>query len=796
MADEQQAINLKVLSPSAEVEGGVNLAQLPASTTVQELRIRIQDAVPSKPATERMRLIYRGRVVANDADTLSSVFGAENIRENPDQSLHLVLREMPTNGPPSLFTAPPNPFRPAQGPAAAPASPLQTNPFRTLPQSQPRPSSQPQTPQPQPQPHHHHHLHNHPHAHHHHHHLPGLANPYPPNPYPPNPFALPLPPLRPQNLQQNFAPMPQEGQQNNGQPDTPATSDGSRAPLPGAASLPPLGLPNLPNNGGQTVRQERVGPNGARWTVTYNQVNIPARLQQPNAPFPVPHNLGLGLPPLPTGPPPSVEASQRVLPRIRTSLLAASREMGNIRALLHTPGETGNPASFSSVPAWRMGHARRHLVILNQNLDLVDWGLTTLSTDALFAQNPEMVALRRSALQLRADVLELNMIVERQEGGAAPNLTSQSASAASFNDPSSSAPPGAPIMTPAVPTTSQTPSWNVTETMPAGAPAELFLLSSPQGPVGILFDQQGTYTTAPMVSTLPFQAFTNQFAQNRQLIAGLGQQMAQGPNQLHSQLANIQPTPTQQPMAGGQAQDQNQAQDQVRNDNQNFDPNANPAAENDRVGNVAQHLWLIVKLAAFVWFFSGGNGLYRPIMLGIIAALIYLAQVGIFEDQINLARRHFEALLPIGALADGAAQPNNQGQGQQRAGNVTPEETARRLLQQRQTQRFGWARDSMRTIERAFALFVASLFPGVGERMVHAQEERVRLERVAAEEERQRQEDEARRREEEAQAQQDGEKKKSDDRAGDGAEESTGVRSAKGKERAVETEGESASSAS
>lgn len=85
MAEEEQTINLKILSPSTEVEGGVNLADVPASTTVKELRSRIQDAVPSKPAPERMRLIYRGRVVANDSDTLTNVFGAENVCFNSHQ---------------------------------------------------------------------------------------------------------------------------------------------------------------------------------------------------------------------------------------------------------------------------------------------------------------------------------------------------------------------------------------------------------------------------------------------------------------------------------------------------------------------------------------------------------------------------------------------------------------------------------------------------------------------------------------------------------------------------------------
>jgi hypothetical protein len=79
MTEEAPTINLKILSPSSEVEGGVSFSDLPASITIKELRSRIQDAVPSRPAPERMRLIYRGRVVANDADTLGHVFGAENV---------------------------------------------------------------------------------------------------------------------------------------------------------------------------------------------------------------------------------------------------------------------------------------------------------------------------------------------------------------------------------------------------------------------------------------------------------------------------------------------------------------------------------------------------------------------------------------------------------------------------------------------------------------------------------------------------------------------------------------------
>ncbi|KAI4944460.1 hypothetical protein J4E86_009519 [Alternaria arbusti] len=764
MAEEAQTVNLKILSPSSDFEGGVNLADVPASTTVKELRSRIQDAAPSKPAPERMRLIYRGRVVANDADTLSNVFGVDNLRENKDQSLHLVLRELPTTGNPPASPTPrsatvPNPFRPAQAPAV-PANPLQTNPFRALPQARP-----------------------------HHHHIPGQANAVP--------IPLPLPP----QLQQQFTQaMAQQGQQNNEPtPDSTSQQPGPDAPRPADAAQ---GLPNLPGNGDQPLRREGVGPNGARWTVTYNQVNIPAQIRQPVPAFGLAPPLAFGRPPVPPGVIPSMghDSTQRLLPRIQTIFQEAQREMENVRTLLQParPSETQTDrlslsnTSPLNLPVWRIDHIRQHLNTINQNLNVVERALALLPTE------PEVVALRRSVTEIRVDALELNIILDRQQGGSPSRSSMSTAINTPILGPSSSTIPGAPIMTPAVPTTSQPRTQNTTQAMPADAPTELFLLSSPQGPVGVLFDQQGTYTTAPMVSTLPFQSFTNQFAQNRQLLNGLGQQIARGnppPNlELPRQLANMSQTQRRdwiqnqnQTQNQNQNQNQNQDENQNQNQNQNANVNVNQPEENDRMVNVAGHMWLIFKLAAFVYFFSGGGGLYRPIMLGIVAGVVYLAQAGMFQEQFNVVRRHFEALLPVGALAERVAQPNNQRQTQHR-GNLSPEEAARRILQQRRDQRFGWFRDSMRTVERAFALFVASLFPGVGERMVHAQEERERLERVAAREERERQEEEARRREEEAQAQREQRDEKKTEADLEPQDESNASVGTKGKERATTEE--------
>lgn len=76
---EQAFIDLKVLSPSTEVDADMFFVKLPASTTVAELKLKIKDQIATKPAVERMRLIYRGRVMAKESDTMTDVFGRDEV---------------------------------------------------------------------------------------------------------------------------------------------------------------------------------------------------------------------------------------------------------------------------------------------------------------------------------------------------------------------------------------------------------------------------------------------------------------------------------------------------------------------------------------------------------------------------------------------------------------------------------------------------------------------------------------------------------------------------------------------
>ncbi len=76
---EDYLLDLNVLSPSTEVERSLLLPALPASTTVLQLKLKIRELIPSRPQPERQRLIYRGRVLTRDNDSLFVVFGRENV---------------------------------------------------------------------------------------------------------------------------------------------------------------------------------------------------------------------------------------------------------------------------------------------------------------------------------------------------------------------------------------------------------------------------------------------------------------------------------------------------------------------------------------------------------------------------------------------------------------------------------------------------------------------------------------------------------------------------------------------
>jgi hypothetical protein len=77
--DEQLTINLHVLSQSVGTNRPLVLSDLPATSTIRQLKERIRQSLPMRPADENQRLIHRGRVLQRDDDTMLDVFGMDAV---------------------------------------------------------------------------------------------------------------------------------------------------------------------------------------------------------------------------------------------------------------------------------------------------------------------------------------------------------------------------------------------------------------------------------------------------------------------------------------------------------------------------------------------------------------------------------------------------------------------------------------------------------------------------------------------------------------------------------------------
>lgn len=79
------SVNLQVLSPStaANYNRPLVFPGLAATTTVGQLKEKIRQALPLKPSDSQQRLIYRGRVLQPDGETLLGVIGEEVVRLPP-----------------------------------------------------------------------------------------------------------------------------------------------------------------------------------------------------------------------------------------------------------------------------------------------------------------------------------------------------------------------------------------------------------------------------------------------------------------------------------------------------------------------------------------------------------------------------------------------------------------------------------------------------------------------------------------------------------------------------------------
>ena len=137
------------------------------------------------------------------------------------------------------------------------------------------------------------------------------------------------------------------------------------------------------------------------------------------------------------------------------------------------------------------------------------------------------------------------------------------------------------------------------------------------------------------------------------------------------------------------------------------------------------NLWLLVRLLGVVYMFTGGWK--RTLLLGLGAIIAFVAQTGALLPLQRAVwapfRQHVERILDGGrGNAEALPPANNPGAPRTPAGEPTAAATAERLVLERRRQNQHFLMESIRRVERAAALFVASLVPGVGERHIAAQD--------------------------------------------------------------------------
>ncbi|KAL2025161.1 hypothetical protein VTK56DRAFT_163 [Thermocarpiscus australiensis] len=124
--DAPQLVNLQIVSPTVGV-GNLRFPDLPAATTLRQLREKIREALASRPPDDHQRLIYHGRLLTRNSDTLRDVLGEAAIRSSDQQTIHLVLRDAPDQSGPGHTSAQatPTPSQPGNAQSRPPDHPDQ-----------------------------------------------------------------------------------------------------------------------------------------------------------------------------------------------------------------------------------------------------------------------------------------------------------------------------------------------------------------------------------------------------------------------------------------------------------------------------------------------------------------------------------------------------------------------------------------------------------------------------------------------------------------------------------------------
>lgn len=692
---DSSSFTLQIISPSIGVpRGQLSFPELPTSTTVSQLKAKIREVLDARPSDHTQRLIHRGRLLARDNETMVEVFGAETLRSSEPRTLHLVLRDL-------------SDAHPAQG-QTPPASSQNATPSHAPSETQPGAGAHgyPQPPNP-------------PHMYHNHH---NPFQPYPQArgvPWQNAPFTMPgvniqggfnpqqmglqrqwtaamnaqiaanaqmehqrLQELINQNQRERAA-MGLNGAQDNqtlNQRGTPGNHTPTRTASP-LGDRPRWMNTLLEPDGTRTVTREGVGPNGGHWRLTINEsVTTPQGLVRNQAQ--------------------------------RAGSPFSAAEMQNLwRPHIGGP----QPRSVPSGP---------------------DQTATRVWSDAL----------RRNASS--SSLVNLNGQSNQPipPGVTTPLLPSRAGSATGTPDPvrmaghrghaPTSHPQGQPTVAP-----------------------EVYILSSPEGPRALLVNGNGSMYYTPQPRQMPMM-FPMPFPTPFPALAPLQPHPSHRPpmsgswahppadnatNQAPHQ-PQIQPrAPAPQGPQPVQLQVQpglvvGQQVHHVGNQQVNVQVRVRAIA----LGQIWQHVWMVLRLLLFIWWFTSPTASWwRWFTIISLAVALFIINTGLLnpvaEQMWVPVRRHLQNLMPLadghgreqpaarGENAQGPAADNGANQGQQRM--PEPAEIAARLVQERRHANANWLVTQARRLERAGILFLASIAPGVAERHIANLEAEARAER-------------------------------------------------------------------
>ncbi|TKA26587.1 hypothetical protein B0A50_04695 [Salinomyces thailandicus] len=726
-------ITLRVKVPPGHLEGGADsfdLGIVSVTANIGTIRRRIEEVAPGNPTPDRQRLLYGGRALVDNEQTVAD---ALNTKRDPTQTeyvLHLLVKSVEGLGQnQSAASTATSTYGHGRGAGSLGPDPLTQHGQAPLTGTATRAGVMPGMQMPA-----------------------GAALPGMPLPMQMPPGGMRVGAGMPgfgqaiAHGQQQRAAMgmhgvggqPQPQPQPQGQPQQPHAPNGQQAtdgqnehvnsqpPPPGQQPLPQPGV-HRPVSG-QGYHLEGVGPNGQRFQVHHQTIQFPHPQHGQQQAFQAP-GLPFGLPGMmPQAPGLHFPHQIPAHPGMQPQHLSA------------TPGQTPQPGRSA------LDQARDNMVEMRRMLD----EMRTASGENASEEERRRIddlQQRMQSVNRYIDPLNLhnvprgagaNHLAGGNEGRASapPNPTANPQSASLFNHP---APP--PVFRPRAPLfppqQAQFASTLGPRPHPSSNDVTCYLLSSPHGPQSLLFDpQHGSYVGGPNANQqrqLTSLRPSHQHPEADPVAAMAAAQVA-------DVQARLAAGPPQQEPLQAQAQAQAQAQQQPAAP----DPLAGP------LGQLLNHLWLLLRILIFAYFLLGSSlGWRRPALLVLLGLGFWFVRMGVLNEG-GAVRAWWNGI--VGAQQQQQQQreqPPGQGAGRRGEGMPAPEAVARRLLEERRERDEGWLRGVVRPVERAVALFLGSLWPGVGEAAVRAREEeerRVLAAAAAAEEaERARREEEAER---------------------------------------------------